>query len=58
MARALLHVHDCPMQPQPLSEKDLAEHIRQLEISSTDDRDELLTDLLVRVYPTKDTQNS
>jgi hypothetical protein len=46
------------MQPQPLSEKDLAEHLRQLEQSSTDDRDELLTDLLVRVYPTKDTQNA
>jgi|1186.fasta_scaffold559385_2 hypothetical protein len=46
------------MQPQPISEKDLAEHLRQLEHSTTDDRDELLTDLLVRVYPTKDTQNS
>ena len=58
MARHPRGVHDCPMQPQPLSEKDLAEHIRQLELSTTDDRDELLTDLLVRVYPTKDTQNS
>ena len=46
------------MHPQPLDEKDLGEHLRLLALSTSDDRDELLTDLLVRVYPTKDTQNA
>jgi hypothetical protein len=41
-----------------ISAKDLAEHVRQLEKSSVEELDELLTDLLVQVYPTKVTQDS
>jgi len=41
-----------------LSTKDLADHVDQLENSSVQDLDELLTDLLVQVYPTKLTQDS
>jgi hypothetical protein len=43
---------------QKLNAKDLAEHIEQLETASVDELDELLTDLLVQVYPTKITQDS
>ena len=38
--------------------QDLAEHLKSLEEASTEDLDELLTDLLVHVYPTKQTQDS
>jgi hypothetical protein len=41
-----------------LTVKDLAEHLEQLERSSVEELDELLTDLLVQVYPTKATQDS
>ena len=41
-----------------LNAKDLAEHVKQLEEASVETLDELLTDLLVRVYPTKSTQDS
>jgi hypothetical protein len=42
---------------QKLTVKDLAEHIEQLETASVDALDELLTELLVQVYPTKHTQD-
>ena len=41
-----------------LTAKDLAEHVTQLEHASVEELDELLTDLLVQVYPTKVTQDS
>ncbi len=41
-----------------LTAKDLAEHLSQLEQSTVEELDELLTDLLVLVYPTKTTQDS
>jgi hypothetical protein len=37
---------------------DLAQHLEVLEASSEDERDQLLHDLLVQVYPTKSTQDS
>lgn len=43
---------------QKLNAKDLAEHVQQLEKASVEELDELLTDLLVQVYPTKSTQDS
>ena len=43
---------------QKLTVKDLAEHVEQLQSASVDELDELLTDLLVQVYPTKNTQDS
>lgn len=41
-----------------LTAKDLAEHVEQLRDASVELLDELLTDLLVQVYPTKQTQDS
>jgi predicted ArsR family transcriptional regulator len=38
--------------------QDLAEHLELLQQASQEDLDELLHDLLVRVYPTKKTQDS
>ena len=40
-----------------LTTKDLARHLELLKLASTQDKDELLTDLLVKAYPTKQTQN-
>jgi hypothetical protein len=37
---------------------DLAQHLEVLAQSSEDERDQLLHDLLVQVYPTKSTQDS
>ena len=37
---------------------DLAQHLEALAQSNEDDRDQLLHDLLVQVYPTKATQDS
>jgi hypothetical protein len=37
---------------------DLARHLEVLAESSEDERDQLLHDLLVQVYPTKRTQDS
>ena len=37
---------------------DLAQHLEALAQSTEDDRDQLLHDLLVQVYPTKATQDS
>jgi len=37
---------------------DLAQHLAALAESTEDDRDQLLHDLLVQVYPTKSTQDS
>jgi hypothetical protein len=36
----------------------LAQHLEALAESTEDDRDQLLHDLLVQVYPTKSTQDS
>jgi hypothetical protein len=41
-----------------LNAKDLAGHVQQLEMASVEELDELLTDLLVQIYPTKATQDS
>ena len=41
-----------------LTQKDLADHVQQLEQATVEELDELLTDLLVQVYPTKVTQDS
>jgi hypothetical protein len=49
---------DDPLVPNKLNAKDLAEHVEQLENASVEELDELLTDLLVQVYPTKVTQDS
>jgi hypothetical protein len=49
---------DDPFYMQKLTVKDLAEHVNQLKTASVDELDELLTDLLVQVYPTKSTQDS
>jgi len=43
---------------QKLTIKDLGDHVEQLESASVKELDELLTDLLVQVYPTKHTQDS
>ncbi len=43
---------------QKLSPKDLAEHVEQLQTATVEELDELLTDLLVQVYPTKVNQDS
>jgi hypothetical protein len=37
---------------------DLAQHLEVLAESTEDDRDQLLHDLLVQVYPTKSTQDT
>jgi hypothetical protein len=37
---------------------DLAQHLEVLAEANEDDRDQLLHDLLVQVYPTKRTQDS
>ena len=37
---------------------ELAELLAQLELSTEDSRDELLTDFLIRPYPTKSTQDN
>ena len=45
--------------PMPnMNAEDLAEHIKILDSASTEDLDELLEDLLVRAYPTKNNQDS
>jgi hypothetical protein len=41
-----------------LSAQDLAEHVQQLQTATVEALDELLTDLLVQVYPTKANQDS
>jgi len=38
--------------------EDLEQHLKLLKEASEEDLDELLHDLLVTVYPTKDIQNS
>ncbi|MEJ7785919.1 MAG: hypothetical protein WKF96_14030 [Solirubrobacteraceae bacterium] len=43
---------------QKLTVEDLGDHVEQLETASVAELDELLTDLLVQVYPTKHTQDS
>ena len=42
---------------QKITAQDLADHVGQLETASVEELDELLTDLLVQVYPTKLTQD-
>jgi hypothetical protein len=41
-----------------MNAEDLAQHLDALAEASEDDRDQLLHDLLVQVYPTKRTQDS
>jgi hypothetical protein len=43
---------------QDMTTDELAELLTQLELSTEDSRDELLTDFLVRPYPTKSTQDN
>jgi hypothetical protein len=43
---------------QEMTTDELAELLAQLELSTEDSRDELLTDFLVRPYPTKVTQDN
>jgi hypothetical protein len=43
---------------QQMTSDELAELLTQLEISDEESRDELLTDFLVRPYPTKVTQDN
>jgi hypothetical protein len=45
-------------QPPQMNTDELAELLTQLELSTEDSRDELLTDFLVRPYPTKATQDN
>jgi hypothetical protein len=40
-----------------LDTKDLNKHLKLIEASTEEDRDELLRDLLVLVYPTKQSQD-
>jgi hypothetical protein len=47
---------DAPM--QQMNTDELAELLTQLELSTEETRDELLTDFLVRPYPTKVTQDN
>jgi hypothetical protein len=44
--------------PKKLTVEQLAAHLRQLETSSREDVDALLTDLLCHVYKSRDTQDS
>jgi hypothetical protein len=41
-----------------MTTEDLGQHLEALAESTEDDRDQLLHDLLVQVYPTKSTQDS
>jgi hypothetical protein len=41
-----------------MTAEDLAQHLEALAEASEEDRDQLLHDLLVQVYPTKRTQDS
>jgi hypothetical protein len=41
-----------------MTAEDLAQHLDALTESNEEDRDQLLHDLLVQVYPTKRTQDS
>jgi hypothetical protein len=43
---------------QDMTTDELGELLAQLELSTEDSRDELLTDFLVRPYPTKSTQDN
>ena len=44
-------------QPEKMSTAQLAEHLRLLQGAAREDLDELLTDLLVHVYRSRDSQN-
>ena len=41
-----------------MTAQDLKEHLKLIKAATTEDLDELLHDLLVRVYPSKKTQDS
>jgi hypothetical protein len=45
------------VQKPQITQEELAEHLRLINVASRDDMDELLTDLLCHVYRTKDSQN-
>ncbi len=44
--------------PKKMTAQQLAEHLRLLDEAAREDLDELLTDLLCRVYNTRETQDS
>jgi hypothetical protein len=45
--------------PMPdMTADDLKEHLKLIKAATTEDLDELLHDMLVRVYPSKKTQDS
>jgi hypothetical protein len=46
------------MQKPQITPQDLARHLKQVEHSTRDERDELLTDMLCHVYATKQAQNT
>ena len=47
------------LDPMPdMTADDLKEHLNLIQAATTEDLDELLHDLLVRVYPSKKTQDS
>jgi hypothetical protein len=54
--RPLTSARTPPM--QQMNTDELAELLTQLELSTEETRDELLTDFLVRPYPTKVTQDN
>ncbi len=43
--------------PKKMTNNQLAEHLRLLQVASRDDMDELLTDLLCHVYRSRASQN-
>ena len=47
-----------PFDMPKLTAEDLAEYVEQIQQATPEELDELLTDLLVAAYPTKDTQDS
>jgi hypothetical protein len=44
--------------PPAMTVECLAEHVRLLDVATTDDHDELLLDLLEHAWPTRATQDS
>ena len=44
--------------PEEMTAEDLAEHLELLELTTDDDRDQLLQQLLVGMYPSKRSQDT
>jgi hypothetical protein len=55
--RTLVHLGGLDPMPD-MTADDLKEHLEIIQAATTEDLDELLHDLLVRVYPSKKTQDS